>query len=116
MRVVVWGINYAPEVAGIAPHNVALCEFLRERDNDVEMVTTFAYYPMWRKSKADSARLFRTDIINGVPVHRCWHFVPARVSALKRIVHEATFVFTSTLRNLALRRPDIYVVVSPPLL
>ena len=31
MRVVVWGINYAPEITGIAPHNVALCEFLNAR-------------------------------------------------------------------------------------
>jgi len=54
--------------------------------------------------------------VNGVPVHRCWHFVPARVSAFKRIVHEGSFVFTSTLRALFLERPDVFVVVSPPLL
>jgi len=115
MRVVVWGINYAPEITGIAPHNVALCEFLRERDVDVEMVTTFAYYPAWRKSAEDRHQLFRTDSINGVPVHRCWHFVPARVSAWKRIVHEATFVLTSTLRAFSLERPDVYLIASPPL-
>jgi colanic acid biosynthesis glycosyl transferase WcaI len=116
MRVLVWGINYAPEITGIAPHNVALCEFLREQGDDVEMVTTFSYYPAWRKRAEDQYRVFRTDHINGVPVHRCWHFVPARVSAWKRIVHEATFVFTSTLRMLSLKRPDVYVIASPPLL
>ena len=116
MRVVVWGINYAPEVAGIAPHNVALCEFLQRQGRHVEMVTTFSYYPAWRKRAEDRHRLFRTDRISGVPVHRCWHFVPPRVSTWKRILHEATFVLTSTMRILLLRRPDIYVVVSPPLL
>ena len=116
MRVLVWGINYAPEITGIAPHNVALCEFLREHGEEVEMVTTFSYYPAWRKRAEDQYRLFRTDYINGVPVHRCWHFVPARVSAWKRIVHEATFIFTSTLRMLSLKRPDVYVIASPPLL
>jgi colanic acid biosynthesis glycosyl transferase WcaI len=116
MRVIVWGINYAPEITGIAPHNVALCEFLRGRGDDVEMVTTFAYYPAWRKSVQDRHQLFRTDVINGVPVHRCWHFVPERVSAWKRIIHEATFVLTSTLRALSLKRPDVYVIASPPLL
>jgi colanic acid biosynthesis glycosyl transferase WcaI len=116
MRVVVWGINYAPEFAGIAPHNVALCEFLEREGHDVEMVTTFSYYPTWRKRPEDRGRLYRTDVINGVPVHRCWHFVPARVSAWKRIVHEGSFVFFSTLRALALEQPDVFVVVSPPLL
>src|SRR4051812_7626985 len=116
MRVIVWGINYAPEFAGIAPHNVALCEFLDAEGHDVEMVTTFAYYPTWRKRDEDRGRLYRTDRVNGVPVHRCWHFVPERVSALKRILHEGSFIATSTLRALTLTRPDVLVAVSPPLL
>ena len=116
MRIVVWGINYAPEFTGIAPHSVALCEFLEREGHDVEMVTSFAYYPTWQKRAEDRGRLYRTDVINGVPVHRCWHFVPARVSALKRIVHEGSFVFISTLRALCLEQPDVFVVVSPPLL
>lgn len=116
MRVIVWGINYAPEITGIAPHNVALCEFLQRHGHDVEMVTTFSYYPAWRKRAEDRRLPCRTDRINGVPVHRCWHFVPQRLSAWKRIVHEASFVLTSTMRILLLRRPDVYVIVSPPLL
>ena len=116
MRVIVWGINYAPEITGIAPHNVALCEFLQRHGHDVELVTTFAYYPAWRKRPEDRHLFCRTDRINDVPVHRCWHFVPQRLSAWKRIVHEATFVLISTMRILLLRRPDVYVVVSPPLL
>jgi colanic acid biosynthesis glycosyl transferase WcaI len=116
MRVIVWGINYAPEFTGIAPHSVALCEFLRGLRYDVEMVTSFPYYPTWQKRPEDRGRLYRTDLVNGVRVHRCWHFVPVRVSALKRILHEGSFVLTSTLRALSLSRPDVYVIVSPPLL
>ena len=116
MRIIVWGINYAPEFTGIAPHNAALCEFLSGRGHDVEMVTSFPYYPAWRKRSEDRRHLYRTDLINGVRVHRCWHFVPARVSALKRIFHEGSFVFVSTWRALSLPRPDAYIVVSPPLL
>jgi colanic acid biosynthesis glycosyl transferase WcaI len=115
MRVIVWGINYAPEITGIAPHNVALCEFLQREGHDVEMVTTFAYYPAWRKTAQDRGLIYRTDRINGVRVHRCWHFVPGRVSAWKRILHEATFAFTSTIRVLSLKRSDVYFIASPPL-
>lgn len=116
MRIIIWGINYAPEFTGIAPHNVALCEFLHSLGHDAQMVTAFSYYPTWKKRPEDRAKLYRTDIINGAPVHRCWQFVPARASALRRILHEATFVFTSTLRVLSLPPADVYVVVSPPLL
>ena len=116
MRLLVWGINYAPEVVGIAPHNVALCEFAKGEGHDVEMVTTFAYYPEWEKRPEDRGNVFRTDVLNSVPVHRCWHYVPERATALKRIIHEATFALTSTIRILLLRKPDVYVVVSPPLI
>lgn len=116
MRVVVWGINYAPEFTGISPHTVALCEFLHAQGHDVEMVTSFPYYPTWTKRPEDRATLYRVERINEVRVHRCWHFVPPRVSALKRILHEASFVFTSTLKVLTLRRANVYVIVSPPLL
>jgi colanic acid biosynthesis glycosyl transferase WcaI len=116
MRAIVWGINYAPEFTGIAPHSVALCEFLHARGDDVSIVTSFPYYPSWEKRPEDRGHLYRTDQINGVPVHRCWQFVPRRVSALKRILHEASFVVTSTLRALSRPRPDVYVLVSPPLL
>jgi len=35
---------------------------------------------------------------------------------VKRILHEASFVIVSFLRVLTLRRPDVFVIVSPPLL
>jgi colanic acid biosynthesis glycosyl transferase WcaI len=118
LKITVWGINYAPEATGIAPYNAGLCEFLAARGHDVRMLTTFSYYPQWRKAAADGGRLYRTDLMNGVPVHRCWHYVPAagRVTTLRRVWHELTFGVTSALRALTLPRAEIYVVVSPPLI
>ena len=112
----VWGINYSPELTGIAPYNTALCEHLRGAGHEVRMVTTFAYYPAWRKLPSERCSWFRTDDLEGVRVHRCWHYVPAKVTTLKRIIHEASFVFMSLLRQLTLPRPDVLIVVSPPLL
>ena len=116
MRIIVWGINYAPEVTGIAPCNTALCEYLVAQGNDVEMLTSFAYYPQWKTREEDAFTLYRTDRIRGVLVHRCWKYVPQKVSAIRRILHEGSFVAISFLRALLLPKADIYVVVSPPLL
>lgn len=116
MRIIVWGINYTPEVTGIAPFNRGLCDTLHGAGHRVRMVTSFAYYPKWKKNAEDSGRLYRTDVLAGVTVHRCWYYVPQRVTALKRIFHELTFAITSTLRVLVSERADVYVVVSPPLL
>ncbi|MBC7366178.1 MAG: WcaI family glycosyltransferase [Undibacterium sp.] len=115
MKITLWGINYAPESIGIAPFNRELCEFLAGRGHDVTAVTSFAYYPHWRKQFADRGRWHRRESANGVRLHRCWCYVPAVVTTPGRIVHELSFGLVSMGRILALPRADVYVVVSPPL-
>lgn len=115
MRIIIWGINYTPEPTGIAPFNAGLAEWLAERGHEVEMVTTFSYYPHWRKRPQDRGRLAATERVAGVTVRRGWHYVPARVTALRRMIHEASFLAVSFLRVLSLRRADVIVAVSPPL-
>jgi colanic acid biosynthesis glycosyl transferase WcaI len=116
MRILVWGINYAPEKTGIGPYNASLCEFLAQRGHDVTMLTGFEYYPHWKKNREDEGRIYRDEIRSGVSVHRCWLYVPRQVRAWKRIVHEFSFVANSFLRGLWLKPADIYIVISPPLL
>ena len=115
MKILVWGINYAPEVSGIAPFNTALCEFLARRGHAVTMLSTFPYYPQWRKRPEDAGKWAQTETINGVRVVRVWHYVPEQVRAVKRILHEATFLKLSFLHALFLGRFDVAVLVSPPL-
>lgn len=116
IKVVLWGINYLPEVTGIAPFNAGLAEFLVDRGCRVEVLTTFPYYPAWRKLPGDRKKLFRSDDLGGVSIHRCWHYVPLRASTLRRMVHEISFGLSSFLRFLTFGRSDVVVVVSPPLL
>lgn len=116
MNVIVWGINYSPELTGIAPFNVALCEYLVQSGCTVEMVTAFPYYPQWSKRSCDRGKVYDNELQNGVRVNRCWLYVPSRVSALRRIAHEGTFVVSSFIRVLFLKKPSVFVVVSPPLM
>lgn len=116
MKAIIWGINYRPESTGIAPYNAELAEYLAREGHEVTMVTGFAYYPHWKKSRDDRWRLFRAEQIAGVRVRRCWLYVPRRTSTVRRILHELSFAVTSFFRVLLLPRADIYVIVSPPLL
>jgi len=115
MRIIIWGINYAPEPTGIAPYTSELADFLKKRGLDVEVITGFSYYPFWKKGPESRGKIYRTEEINDVPVHRCWQYVPGRLTTAKRILHELTFGVTSLFRALFLKRADVYVVVSPPL-
>ena len=115
MKILVWGINYSPEVSGIAPFNKALCEFLAGRGHEVTMLTTFPYYPQWKKRPEDLGKLWKEETINGVKVIRVWHYVPQELSSLKRIIHEASFLGLSFLHAMSLEKMDVAVVISPPL-
>ena len=92
MKILVWGINYAPEISGIAPFNTALCEYLATRGHQVTMLTTFAYYPEWKRRPEDVDKFAETKVVNGVTVSRVWHYIPSKPSALKRIIHEGSFL------------------------
>jgi colanic acid biosynthesis glycosyl transferase WcaI len=115
MRIVVWGINYAPEKLGIGPCNVALCQFLLERGSQISMLTGFPHYPAGKKREEDR-QLLATENLSGVRVRRCWHYVPKRFSTTKRLLHELSFVTVSFLRLVLGSRSDLLIVVSPPLL
>lgn len=111
MRIILWGINYAPEPAGIGPYNTELCEHLAARGHDVTAVTAYPYYPQWRREPAE-----RDAVAGGVRVIRCWCYVPKVVTTLRRIAHELSFGVFSLARLLFLPRAEVYVVISPPLL
>lgn len=116
MKLTIWGINYAPEETGIGPFNTGLCEFLAANGHDVRMISTFSYYPQWEKTPGDRRTYARNEIRNGVRLRRRWHYVPRRPTALKRMLHEASFALTGFLALVFDRKPDLLVVVSPPLI
>jgi colanic acid biosynthesis glycosyl transferase WcaI len=115
VKIILWGINYAPESTGIAPFNRELCDDLAGRGHEVSAVSAFSYYPIWRKRPEDRGVIYRTETVGRVRLHRCWCYVPARVTTLRRIAHELSYCTLSALRILTLPRADVYVVVSPPL-
>lgn len=115
MRIAMLGINYWPEETGIAVFSTGRCEYLAERGHDVTMVTGLPYYPRWRVDPAYRGRLFARERRNGVDIRRSYLYVPRRVTTLRRIIHEASFIASSCLRALAGTRPDLLVTVSPPL-
>ena len=125
MRILFLSINYWPEQTGIAPVNTWRCEYLAAQGHDVTMCTSFPYYPEWRVAEEYRGRLLQREKQNGVEIVRSWMWVPRRPSALRRMLFEASFLTSTFLRALVYRfrsagwrwgkKPDLLVVVSPPL-
>ena len=115
MRITIVGINYAPDPTGIPVYTTGLAEYLAGQGHAVTMYTGFPYYPRWTKDARDEGRLFRSETINGVAVRRHYIYVPSKPSALKRMLHELSFVCSATLGYLLGARADLTIIISPPL-
>jgi colanic acid biosynthesis glycosyl transferase WcaI len=115
MRLLVLGINYWPEETGIAVFTTGRCEYLAAQGHDVTMVTAFPYYPQWRVHDGYRGQLFTRERRKAVTILRSYLYVPRRVTTVRRVPHEASFLASSLIRALRARRPDLLLVVSPPL-
>ncbi|MCY3747901.1 MAG: glycosyltransferase family 4 protein [Chloroflexi bacterium] len=112
MRVVVLGINYPPEVAGIAPQTAALCRHLAARGDEVVMLTAKPHYPAWRVSTSHRQSGFIRQALDGVRVLRLPSYIPARPGSLiRRLLYDGSFALVAGLTALVLPRADVYLYV-----
>ncbi|OLR92117.1 WcaI family glycosyltransferase [Actinokineospora bangkokensis] len=114
MRVLVVGLNYAPEHAGIAPYTTGMARGLAAAGHEVRVLAGFPYYPQWKRHP-DYTGLAVSERDGEVELARLRHYVPSSSTGLRRMAHEASFAAHARLRGLR-ARPDVVVGVSPSLL
>jgi colanic acid biosynthesis glycosyl transferase WcaI len=115
MHILLLSINYWPEQTGIGAFNTWRAEYLASRGHRVTVCTGFPYYPEWKIPREYVGKLVSRENHNGVTILRSWLWVPKRVTPIKRVVFEASFLATSFVRALGSSKPDLLFVVSPPL-
>jgi colanic acid biosynthesis glycosyl transferase WcaI len=115
MKVLILSINYWPEVTGIGAFTTYRAEHLAAAGHRVEVCTSFPYYPEWKVPAPYTGRIAFSEERNGVRIVRSYIYVPNPVTAFKRVLHEASFIASSTIRAVGRERPDVLLVVSPPL-
>ncbi|OIR19167.1 D-inositol 3-phosphate glycosyltransferase [mine drainage metagenome] len=117
MRILIVGINYAPELTGIGKYSSEMAEWLAATGHQVRVVTAPPYYPEWRVADGYAAWRYGNESRRGVSVWRCPIWIPARPSGLKRLLHLASFALSSfpvMLRQI-FWRPDVIITIEPPL-
>jgi colanic acid biosynthesis glycosyl transferase WcaI len=113
IRIVILGINYAPEPTGIAPYTTGLAAGLAERGHDVLVLTGYPHYPFWKRADLGSPSRSE-EMIDGVRVRRLKHPVPQKLSWIGRAAME--FTFGLQVLTTGWGRPDVVIFISPPLL
>lgn len=117
MRILIYGINYAPELTGIGKYTGDMGAWLAQQGETVEVITTMPYYPEWSVHTSHRGKWWHTEQRDGVQVHRCPFYVPSNVTSLKRILHEFSFVLSSLVYWLPIffgKRYDVVICLSPP--
>jgi colanic acid biosynthesis glycosyl transferase WcaI len=115
MRILVLTINYWPEVTGIGAVLTRRFEYLAAAGHEVTVCTGMPYYPEWRIHPGYERKAFMREERNGVTILRSWMWVPGKVTSAKRVLFEASFLAISLLRAINSRKPELLLVVSPPL-
>lgn len=115
MRILVLTIHYWPEQTGIGAVLTRRCEYLAAAGHEVTVCTAMPYYPEWRTHAAYRGKFCCSEDRNGVAIRRSWIYVPNQVNSAKRVLLEGSFLATSLLPALKSGKPDILLVVSPPL-
>ena len=119
MRILVCGINYAPDLIGVSKYNTELCEALAARGHQIRIVTAPPYYPEWKIPRPYRSLRYRQELRDGVEIMRAPIYVPANPSGARRLMHHGSFALSSAWPLLASAitwRPDVVLAVAPSLL
>lgn len=117
MKVLLYGINFSPELTGIGKYSGEMANWLKSAGHDVRVITAPPYYPDWKVWPSYRSFWFQKEIIYGCMVIRCPLWVPSSPSGIKRLIHLFSFAFFS-IPALFFQwrwRPDVVFVVEPPL-
>ena len=118
MRILLLGLNYAPELTGIGKYSGEMMEWLAERGHEVRVVTTPPYYPAWKVNSNYNSWKYQKEISPaGVRIYRCPVWVPLRPNSIHRMIHLGSFATSSLPIMLAsiLWRPHLVLAVEPAL-
>ena len=120
-RVLIIGLNYAPEPVGIGPYTQGLAQALAETAAEVAAVVAKPYYPQWQTLPGYAGGGWRQEQDGAVKLTRCPIYVPAHPSGVKRVIHLASFMLAAlppALRAVLGRktRPDLVIAIAPALL
>ncbi len=96
--ILIWSPNYTPELTGIPPLVTDACGWLATRGHEVEVVTALPNYPQRRIDPAYRGNLWRSEVLDGVEVHRSWLRVRPGESFVDKVLYEASFTALSLPR------------------
>lgn len=116
MRILIYGINFSPELTGIGKYSGEMADWLANQGHEVTVITAPPYYPEWSVRK-EYKNFFSIESCKNLTIIRCPLYVPSKPSAMKRLLHLLSFSISSFIPVLgsAFWKPDVVIQVVPTL-
>jgi hypothetical protein len=95
LKVLIYSINYAPEMIGVGRSTGEIGAYLDENGFDVCMVTTPPHYPGWRAFPPYSALRYAHETRAGVKILRCPMLLREKIHGIWRLLAPLSFALTS---------------------
>jgi colanic acid biosynthesis glycosyl transferase WcaI len=120
VRILIYGINFAPELVGNGKYTGEMAHWLADRGHDVRVVVAppfnpagkvFGGYSSWQYRK----EIFSTNGAGSLTAYRCPLWVSRNRSALNRIFHLGSFALSSlpVMLGQVFWRPSLVMVIEP---
>lgn len=121
MRILIHGINFAPELVGNGKYNGELAHWLARRGHEVRVVTAPPFNPAGKIGVGYSSWRYRREIFSttskagSLIAFRCPLWVSRNPAALSRIMHLTSFALSSlpVMLGQVFWRPSLILVIEP---
>lgn len=117
VRILIYGMNFAPELAGVGRYTGDISAYLAGLGHRVTVVTTPPHYPGWRTQNG-YRNGYMAETVDGARVYRCPLYLHAKMSGVRRLLAPLSFALASapvalwaTLRS----RPQVVLAIEPTL-
>lgn len=121
-RVLVYGMNHAPELVGIGRYTADIVSEFVARGREVTVITAPPHYPYW-STKAWRGQGVRNrysqELLAGAHIWRCPLILPKHMHGAWRVLAPLSFAITSgpiVFWRILRERPELVVCVEPTLL
>ncbi len=116
MRILIYSLNFSPELTGIGKYTGEMTEWLSAQGHEICVITAPPYYPAWQVWQNYSTYKYKVELNTDTVVYRCPLWVPKQVKGYKRILHLLSFAVSSlpvVLWQSLWWRPEIVWLVAP---
>lgn len=105
---------FYPEDTAIGLYNKQLVEYLQLKGYEVNVITSFPWYPQWRINEDYVGKsTFYTELYNDIKIYRYKQYVPSDPTFIKRIFLLIDFTFGSLINVFKIKECDLVLNVVP---